>query len=185
MRIPNADEIRFLVYTTLAYGAQGISYYVYCCEGHTGGIANSDGSPTLLYEPLKALNHGFVEIARELQPLKSLGVYHEGMLPPGGEATPKSAAFSFDPPVPAVEFKPPDPIQGVLIGIFGNASKKSKPTHALVVNLDHKSERVLGIRATRRLEIFDPATREWQRSSQRRVELKLGPGAGKLVRLQR
>jgi len=28
MRVPNGDELRYLVYTTLAYGAQGISYYV-------------------------------------------------------------------------------------------------------------------------------------------------------------
>ncbi len=26
MRVPNADEMRYLVYTTLAYGAPGISY---------------------------------------------------------------------------------------------------------------------------------------------------------------
>ena len=38
-RVPTGDEMRYLVYTTLAYGAQGISYYVYCCQGHTGGIA--------------------------------------------------------------------------------------------------------------------------------------------------
>ena len=37
MRVPNADELRYLVYTTLAYGAQGISYYVYTAAGHDGG----------------------------------------------------------------------------------------------------------------------------------------------------
>src|SRR5206468_6381223 len=83
MRVPNSDEMRFLVYTTLAYGAQGISYYVYCCAGHAGGIANPDGSPTPLYQALTILNHDFVEIARELRSLKSLGVYHAGMIPPG------------------------------------------------------------------------------------------------------
>jgi len=28
MRVPNPDELRYLVYSTLAYGAQGIGYYV-------------------------------------------------------------------------------------------------------------------------------------------------------------
>jgi hypothetical protein len=27
-RVPNGDEMRYLLYSTLAYGAQGISYYV-------------------------------------------------------------------------------------------------------------------------------------------------------------
>jgi hypothetical protein len=52
-RVPNADEMRYLVYTTLAYGAQGISYYVYCWPGHDGGIALPDGTPTPIYHALK------------------------------------------------------------------------------------------------------------------------------------
>jgi hypothetical protein len=185
MRVPNSDEIRFLVYTTLAYGAQGISYYVYCCAGHTGGIANPDGSPTPLYEALRTLNHDFVGIARELQPLKSIGVYHAGMIPPGAETIPKGATFVFDPPVSAMEYNSPEPLQGALIGIFGERTKRSRSTHALVVNLDYKSEKVLGIRGPSRLEIFDASTREWKRSKNRHVELKLSPGGGTLVRSRR
>ena len=52
-RVPTGDEMRFLVYTTLAYGAQGIAYYLYCFPGHTGGIAQPDGTPTPLYHALK------------------------------------------------------------------------------------------------------------------------------------
>lgn len=55
MRVPTGDEMRYLIYTTLAYGAQGVSYYVYCHPGHTGGIALADGTPTPLYEALKSL----------------------------------------------------------------------------------------------------------------------------------
>jgi hypothetical protein len=182
MRVPNPDEMRFLVYTTLAYGAQGISYYVYCAAGHTGGIANPDGSPTPLFEPLKALNHEFVEIARELQPLKSLGVYHAGMVPPGGEPLPKQTKFFFDPPIIPAAYKPPGALRGALVGLFGD-SKRSVATHALVVNLDHNAGDVVGIRGPGQLEIFDPATREWTRCPNRRVELKLSPGGGTLVRL--
>ncbi|HEV2391106.1 MAG TPA: beta-galactosidase, partial [Verrucomicrobiae bacterium] len=183
MRVPNSGEVRFLVYTSLAYGAQGISYYVYCCAGHTGGIANPDGSPTPLYDALRTLNHDFVEIARELQPLKSMGVYHAGMIPPGGETIPKKAAFLFDPPISAMEYKPPQRLQGALIGMFGEPSKRSRPTHALVVNLDYTSQKTLGVRGLGRLEIFDPATGQWRRSKKRRVELNLSPGGGTLVKL--
>jgi len=99
-RVPNGDEMGYLVYTTLAYGAQGISYYVYCYPKHEGGIAQADGTPTPLYRALKSLNREFVAIAKELQPLKSLGVSHAGMLPPGTEPLPKDCACTFDPPVP-------------------------------------------------------------------------------------
>ena len=85
MRVPTGDELRYLVYTTLAYGGQGISYYIYTCPGHKGGIANADGTPTPLHDALKTLNRDFVAIARELQPLRSLGVYHAGMMPQGSE----------------------------------------------------------------------------------------------------
>ena len=185
MRVPSPEEMRFLVYTTLAYGAQGISYYVYCCAGHTGGIANPDGSPTPLYEALKRLNHDFLGIARELQPLKSMEVYHAGMVPPGGKILPTKAAFSFDPLISDLEYKPPQPLQSTLLGIFGKPSRRSIPTHALVVNLDYKSEKFVGIQGPGRLEIFDPASCQWKRSNSRRVELKLSPGGGTLIRIGR
>ena len=38
MRIPNPNELRYLVYSTLAYGAQGISYYVYAHPNHYGSL---------------------------------------------------------------------------------------------------------------------------------------------------
>ncbi len=185
MRVPNPDEMRFLVFTTLAYGARGISYYVYCCEGHTGGIAHPDGSPTPLYEALKSLNHDFVEIASELQPLKSIAVYHAGMIPPGGQEILGKSVFSFEPPLTGMPYTPPQPLQGALLGVFGDSSRESKPTHALIVNLDYKSDRVLGVRGTRKLEIFDPATGKWQPGKKRRLEVKLSPGGGALLRLRR
>lgn len=182
MRVPRPDEMRYLVYTSLAYGAQGISYYVYCCAGHTGGIANPDGTPTSLYGALKGLNREFVAIAKELQPLKSVAVYHSGMMPPGAEALPSDSAFVFDPPLPAAEFKPPQPAKGALIGLFGKSGNRSKPTFALVVNLDYQAERTVGVRGPARLETFDPATGKWARVKNRKVELRLPPGGGVLVR---
>jgi hypothetical protein len=182
MRVPTAPEMRYLVYTTLAYGAQGISYYVYCCAGHTGGIAKADGTPTPLYSALKSLNREFVALSRELQPLKSLGVYHAGMLPPGTEPLPKNADFMLDPPWPAADYHAPQPVKGVLLGYFGPAAK---PTHVLVVNLDYQTEVVAGLRGPARLEIFDANNGQWARAKEKRVELRLPPGDGRLVRIRR
>jgi hypothetical protein len=188
MRVPEVDEMRYLVYTTLAYGAQGISYYVYSCVGHTGGIAHADGSPTALYEALKTLNHDFVSIARELQPLRSLGVYHASMLPPGAEAIPKKNAFELDPSPPWQTYRTNEPVKGVLLGCFGAVAKGRKPspaTHAIIVNLDYQDEAVVRLRGPARLDIFDPATGHWARGPGKRVELHLARGSGQLVRVHR
>ncbi len=185
MRAPKADEMRFLVYTTLAYGAQGLSYYVYCCPGHTGGIANPDGTPTPLYAALKTLNREFTAAALQLQPLESLGVYHAGMQPPGAVPLPKDAPFSLDPPAQAMEYKPPQPVKGLLLGCFGpraNSGAVRTPTHVVVVNLDYQSEAVLGVRGPADLEVFDAGAGQWLPTSGRRADLRLPPGGGKLLR---
>lgn len=187
MRVPTGDEMRYLVYTTLAYGAQGISYYIYTCANHVGGIANADGTPTPLYHALKPLNRNFVAIARELQPLRSLGVYHAGMMPQGAEPLPKDAAFTFDPAVPSMAYKAPERVKGALLGCFGSPDKTgaSAATHALVVALDYKAEMTLGVRGPGPLEIFDAATGQWLSAGGARAELRLPGGGGKLVRVRR
>jgi hypothetical protein len=185
VRVPQADEMRYLVYTTLAYGAQGISYYVYCWPGHTGGIANADGTPTALYATLKGLNREFVAIARELQSLRSTRVFHAGMLPPGAEPLPDQAAFTLDPPLPMADFRASRPVKGAVLGCFGPSGKdKLRETHVLVVNLDYQAETTLGLRGPRRLEVFDATTGKWSRAKSTRATLKLARGGGKLVRVR-
>ena len=184
IRVPTPDEMRYLVYTTLAYGAQGISYFVYCCPGAAGGIADSNGVPTQIYGTLKTLNREFVAIGSQLQPLKSLAVYHAGMLPPGAEPLPKDARFALDPPVPRLAYQAPQPVKGVLLGCFGPASvvgKNSTPTHLVVVNLDYKGEAVVSVRGPQALEVFDPAKGTWSQAAGR-AELRLAPGGGRLLR---
>ncbi len=162
-RVPNADELRYLVYTTLAYGAQGISYYVYCCPNHEGGIASrADGAPTPPDHALKPLNREFVTIAKELQPMKSLGVFHTGMQPPGAIPLPKDSPFTLDPPAPALDYQPGDRVQGVLPGLFGTPGKADAAgTHVLVVNLGYKAERTVGLSGPAPLEVFDAARGQW------------------------
>jgi hypothetical protein len=181
-RVPQAEEMRYLIYTTAAYGAQGISYYVYCWPGHTGGIAQPDGTPTPIYHALTTLNREFVAIARELQPLRSLAVYHAGMTPPGAKALPEDAPFRLDPPVPPLAYQPPERVRGVLLGYFGAAGT---PSHVVVVNLDYKSEAVLTLVAPGDLETFDAAAGTWAAAEGPRAELRLTPGGGKLVRVPR
>ena len=185
-RVPNGDEMRYLVYTTLAYGAQGISYYVYCYPRHQGGIARADGTPTPLYHALKSLNREFVAIAEKLQPLKSLGVYHTGMQPPGAVSLPKDAPCTLDPPVPAIDYKPGTRVQGLLLGHFGSSDDAtSGGTHILAVNLDYKTERTVRLKGPAPLDVFDVTTQKWSPANDSCVELTLPGGGGKLVRVHR
>ncbi|MHB1037720.1 MAG: right-handed parallel beta-helix repeat-containing protein [Pirellulales bacterium] len=180
MRVPGPDELRYLLHTTLAYGGQGMSYYVYCHPGHTGAIALADGTPTPLYHALKSANRQFAAIAKELQPLRSLAVYHAGMAPPGSEPLPPDAPFRFDPPVAPLAYSPPEHVRGFLLGYFGT---DDKPTHAMVVNLDYKTEATVVLTGPGTLEAFDATAGTWSSAGGPRLELRLPPGGGKLVRV--
>ena len=180
-RVPMPDEMRFLVYSTLAYGAHGISYYVYCFPGHRGGMTLADGTPTPLYHALNTLNREFVAIAKELQPLKSQGVFHTGMQPPGTAPLPKESAFNFDPPIPDMAYRPGERVEGVLLSRFGIGEKT---THAVVVNPDYKLARTVTLTGPAPLEIFDATTGQWSPADGPRAELRLLGGGGKLVRVR-
>ena len=178
MRIPNGRELRFLVHTSLAYGAQGISYFVYRHAGIRGGMVDEAGKPTSLYEAATPLNHDFVAVARELQPLRSLGAYHAGMVPTGAEALPADSAFGLDPAPPSLPYQ--SPAKGILLGLFG---KSSRPTHVVVVNLDYTADITTTLIGPRPLEVFDAQTGRWALADGKRAQLDLRPGGGKVVRV--
>lgn len=175
MRIPNSNELRYLVFTTLAYGAQAISYYVYAHPGHEGSIANLDGTPGPLYQALKTYNREFVAIARELQPLRSLAVQHTALRENGCEPLPPDAVFRLDPTT-----SPAQP-RGFLLGSFGT---KDKPSHVMVVNLDYTTAVKTTLMGPGELETFDPATGQWTSVKKSEAELNLTPGGGILVRMR-
>ena len=176
MRIPNADELRYLVYSTLAYGAQGISYYVYAHPNHFGSLVSLDGTPGPLYQAVKSYNREFVAIARELQPLRSLGVYHTSLREPGCEPLPPDATFRLD------SARVPVSPRGFLLGFFGAGEK---PTHVVVVNLDYTTEVSAPLVGPGKLELFNAATGQWTSAKKAAIELILVPGGGSLVRIPR
>ena len=174
MRVPNANEMRYLVYSTVAYGAQGISYYVYACANHHGSLVGLDGKPGPLYHALKSYNREFLAIATELQPLRSLAVYHTSMREPGCTPPPADSPFRLDP-----SKSPPGP-RGFLLGLFGN---NDKPTHAVVVNLDYTTEVTAPLIGPATLEAFNAMTDQWTTAKKPAINLTLPPGGGKLIRI--
>ncbi|MBT3376020.1 MAG: hypothetical protein HN742_17370 [Lentisphaerae bacterium] len=209
MRIPTGEELRWLAYTALAYGAQGISWYVYGYPGHDGGMISPAGTyrephvarsmgravlggpPTSLYYVARELHREFVAIATELRPMVSIGAYHVGMLPEGTVPLPDDAVFRLDPPVADRDYA--TPVEGYVVGCFGEGTTM---THALVVNLNTRTYSGRGqerreefLSPTRRkivgqgpLEVFDPSTSTWTATGSNSAELRLPPGSGLLVR---
>ncbi|MBO7655460.1 MAG: hypothetical protein J6U40_11120, partial [Kiritimatiellae bacterium] len=179
-RIPGPDELRYLVYTTAAYGAQGIYYYVYCRGGHRGSIVSLEGEPDAKFEELKTLNRAFIAIARELRPLRFCGAYLQGVHAPGTTPWCGQALVTITPETPASELEPGKELTDtVLVSRFERAGA---PTHLLVVNMEYRKERTIQVTVPGRAERFDPLKGTWSPAGER-VELALPRGGGVLLRL--
>jgi len=166
VRIPTVDEIRWLNYTSLAYGAQAIMYFVF--------------SESFQFESMKEMNPQFISIASQLQPLRSLGAYHVGSVPLGGVALPKNATVSLSFSGQGDSLMP---ASGMLLGYFGK-NAMSKPTHVLVVNLNYKNSVTTTVVGTSKLSLFDTSTGKWTFSNSEKIAVTLPPGGGKLVRVR-
>jgi hypothetical protein len=183
MRKPRVPELRFLTYTSLAYGASALAHYTYMDRSvHTGCPIDAAGEPTALWYGLRRINREFVALREQLQPLRSLGAYHVGMVPPGATELPTNSAFTLDPPVAQMAYSPPEPVQGMLLGVFG---ARGKPTHAVVVNLDYREAATTTVVGPGTLAIFNATTRKWLPAPDgARARLHLAPGGGALVRVR-
>src|SRR5262249_47734902 len=123
-RLPDAREVRFLAFTTLAYGGRGISYFLYWGPKESGGLYQ-DGRPTPLARDVASLNAEIARFGPVLLTLESTGVSHTAPLPHGTEAVPASAPVQI---TGGGEF---------VLGLFG---KDGKTTAFLVVNRSYKRE---------------------------------------------
>jgi hypothetical protein len=190
-RAPSAEQMRWQLYSCLAYGGQGVFDFLYACPNVylgcwttppppcTDGIVDGYGSPTPLYYALSTLNREFIHIAAELQGLISVGVHHAGFVPVGGVILPVGSAFRFDPPISSSETQ----WHGAMLGCFSSDRDGSaaSATHALVVNIDYGSERTVGVRGPGPLWVYNASDDTWIGGTADLVQLRLPPGGGVLV----
>jgi hypothetical protein len=170
-RGPGEAEVRWLTYTSLAYGAQGIAHFRY----DTGFWKDPKemSVPLPLYWAVSQINREFLAIATELQPLKSLGAYHCGTVPPGGQALPPKSAFA---PEPAA--------QEVVLGCFGKSAHR--PTHVVVVNLNYQNAVTTTVTGPGAMEVFQASAQVWRaHPGGKQIRLDLPAGGGVLVRLKK
>ncbi len=177
-RVPTPAELRYLVYTTLAYGAQGLSYYVLHYRQHRGGAIDDAGAPTTLFEPMTRLNREFARLAGEMRRHRQTGVYHVGSQPEGTSVLPLDAAIQARAAIGAA----PAP-RGLVVALLGSDSPAGA-THAFIVNADHRSEVDVAVRGRAALEWFAPDDGRWVTGENAGSTFTLAPGDGRLVRLR-
>jgi hypothetical protein len=170
-RMPNGNELRWMVYTTLAYGGRGISYFLYWGPKAYGGLYQ-DGKPSPVVADVSKLNGEIAKLSAALLKLKSVGVAHTGGLPIGTKALPKSW-----------------PVQianggNYVVGLF--ASKQNADAF-MIVNRDYR--KAVSAKAhikAKRIQEFDRITGKrgagTEVAANKIVDVVLAPGDGRLFR---
>jgi hypothetical protein len=92
-RDPTEADLRWQVYTSMAYGARGILYFTYWTPksdvwNFHNGILDEQGRQTAHYAQVRRINGELNALARTLVGLRSEGVYHAGVLPVGTQGLP-------------------------------------------------------------------------------------------------
>jgi hypothetical protein len=190
VRVPTSDELRFLYSTSLAYGAEGISDFVYRYDSFTGGMARSDGTTTALYSAAKTYNAEFEAIAQQVQSLHHIGAYHLGDEPPGfgGEdgsspmRLPGNSPFTIS-NIPETNYQKDAPVRGAVLGLFGSDDSLVDATCTVVANLNYLSELVAHVIGPDNLSVFDPATGTWIPQGHAWADVTLPKGGAVLVGL--
>ena len=175
-RLPNATEMRWLVFTTLAYGGRGISYFTYWGPPSYNGLYQ-DGKRMPLAADVAMLNREIAMFGPALMKLNSVAAYQTTPLPIGAEAIPASAPVQI---TGGGEF---------VLGIFGTATK---PSAFMIVNRNYKqgAEAVVKILIPgRQLQELDRKTGKWSKfatlDQDRTLKIKLAAGDGRLFSVER
>lgn len=116
---PTADQIRWQIYATLAYGAKGVLYFCYYTplspEFPKGGaIIGRDDRRTRHYEQARQMNGELKNLGPTLMQLTSTGVLRVA----GGDARTTTITHC---PIRTLARAPEDPKLDLLIGIFRHA----------------------------------------------------------------
>ncbi len=179
-RDPTFDELRFLVYTTLAYGGRGIMYFTYASvpEFGTDGIITRDGKKSKHYDEVSRLNHEIRALAPVLNTLRSEAVYHVGQMPKLSRPLPKDGLVRQVAGADAV------------VSYF---SSDRGPRYVMIVNKDYAKGHSIATTFQQpvRLEMISPvngepeaiATTSPGKDFRETYELTFGPGEGKLFKV--
>ena len=182
-RRPNASEMRFNVYSCLAYGIKNIVWFTYWTptgrgEKFTNAIIDSCGNKTDLYVPFQQLNHQMKQLGKILIGLDSQDVYHTGAtIPEGTERLPSDFII-----------RPENDKTELLVTNF--AQKDTSRKYIMVVNRSLEKEQVVRFKMgdeVTSLKKISSASGKPQKARFNRtkhiLKTSLLPGEGKLYQL--
>ncbi|WP_053202524.1 hypothetical protein [Jiangella muralis] len=133
LRAPSQNDMRYQVYTNLAYRAKGLIYFTYWKPPFAEffqSLVNTDGTPNPSYGWAQQLNAEVLALGGVLQRLDADAVYHTGTsLPAGTTALPAS----FD-------WQPTDATKPAVISHLADATGKE---YVFVVNRDNTTGRTV------------------------------------------
>ena len=177
-RDPTAAQMRWQVYTSLAYGMKGIMYFTYWTakgweeEGHVA-IVDSEGKPARLYPIIRQLNAEMKTLGPTLLGLTSTSVFHTGDIPPACARLGTGAIIRLPDDAP------------LIIGFFEDGEGRQ---YAMIVNRDYENE--VEFEATLLPHIVgvteipaDDRLAMPERIEEHKLQLRLDPGDGKLFKL--
>jgi hypothetical protein len=177
---PTPEQMRWQVWTSLAYGMKGIMYFTYWPDPEQKpgmpAIVDVNGKPSAIYPEVKKLNHEMQTLGQTLLKLTSTGVYHAGEIPSGGKPVPADAALQL----------PAD--QPLMVGFFRKDG--TDEDYAIVVNRDYAKPVEFDLRpgaAVRdvRLVSAENGAISALPVADGKLRLALSPGEGKLLKLIR
>lgn len=178
VRQPSETEMRWQVYTSLAYGFKGILYFVYWSWNNddyaSAGIVDNTGKPGRLYPIVKQLNGEMLALGPTLLRCTSTGVFHTGPIPTGARRLSRDAILQVPSEVPLV---------------VGFLRDDAGAEYAFVVNRDHDQPvefeatlmpHVVGVTEVSAADGQDKPLE----MVKNRIRLSLAAGDGRLLRLQ-
>ncbi len=181
-RDPTDADMRWQAFTSLAYGAKGITYFTYITPppgnpnyvGWGEAIIRWDGSPTSKYPMVKRINTDVKKLSPILSKLRTTGVYHSPAMPNVSEPLPANGPIIR---IEGGEF---------VVGYFESPAGQ---TYAMIVNRDlRKSSNAKLVFSKKRLiGCVEPSTgkmREVKLSKEGSAwtcSIDLSPGDGRLI----
>ncbi len=131
LRRPDENDLRWNVYTALAYGIKNIQWFTWWTptggrEPFTDAVIDPEGKKTDLYELVKNFNAQVKTLGPVLMTLDAVAVYHSGVVPEKMEKIPQDFFF-----------KPADPDDAVVVSHMIN--QETGRQYVMVVNKDNRS----------------------------------------------
>ncbi len=167
--LPTPAQLRWQVYTTLAYGGRGLSYFLYWGPKAHGGLYQ-DGKETPLADVVGELNQEMSALSPTLMSMDSLYVFQTAPFPPGAVGPPSDCPVQVTSPG---EF---------VVGVFGEGDKEKA---FMIVNRDYSKSvtakvKVLGTEAIEEFQRRDGSWKCLSPDLEGEFSINLGPGDGKL-----